>query len=76
MEPPWPHTSIHGFKSNETRFTKNCFRRSQLAADPGFNRGTRMTVKRAKLGQAYGRIDAETMVTIERCLAVFLGIVR
>ena len=35
-----------------------------------------MTVKRDKLGQAFGRIDADTMVEIERCLAVFLGIAK
>lgn len=35
-----------------------------------------MTVKREKLGQAFGRIDAATMVEIERCLAVFLGIAK
>ena len=33
-----------------------------------------MTVKRSKLRQAFGRIDADTMVQIERCLAIFLGI--
>lgn len=35
-----------------------------------------MTVKRDKLGQAFGRIDADAMVEIERCLAVFLGIAK
>ncbi len=35
-----------------------------------------MTVKRDKVGQAFGRIDAETMLEIERCLAVFLGIAK
>jgi mRNA interferase MazF len=35
-----------------------------------------MTVKRDKVGQAFGRIDADAMVEVERCLAVFLGIVR
>ena len=35
-----------------------------------------MTVKRDKLGPAFGRIDANTMVAVERCLAVFLGIAR
>jgi mRNA interferase MazF len=35
-----------------------------------------MTVKRDKLGQAFGRIDADTMVEVERCLAVFLGIAK
>lgn len=35
-----------------------------------------MTVKRDKLGQAFGRIDADAMIEIERCLAVFLGIAK
>ena len=35
-----------------------------------------MTVKRGKIGPAFGRIDADTLVEIERCLAVFLGIVN
>ena len=35
-----------------------------------------MTVKRNKIGQAIGRIDADAMVEIERCLAVFLGIAK
>ena len=35
-----------------------------------------MTVKRDKLGQAFGRIDVDVMVEVERCLAVFLGIVK
>jgi mRNA interferase MazF len=35
-----------------------------------------MTVKRDKVGQAVGRIDADAMVEVERCLAVFLGIAK
>lgn len=35
-----------------------------------------MTVKREKVGQAFGRMDADAMVQVERCLAVFLGIVK
>jgi mRNA interferase MazF len=35
-----------------------------------------MTVKRDKLGQAFGCIDADALVEVERCLAVFLGIAR
>lgn len=34
------------------------------------------TVKRDKIGQAFGRIDVDTMVEVERCLAVFLGIAK
>ncbi len=35
-----------------------------------------MTVKRAKVGQTFGRIDANAMVEVERCLAIFLGIAK
>ena len=35
-----------------------------------------MTVKREKLGPAFGRVNAEAMAEIERCLAVFLGIAK
>jgi mRNA interferase MazF len=35
-----------------------------------------MTVKRDKLGQSFGHIDADALVEVERCLAVFLGIVK
>lgn len=33
-----------------------------------------VTVKRDKIGAAFGRIDANAMVQVDRCLAVFLGI--
>ncbi|MDE2402311.1 MAG: type II toxin-antitoxin system PemK/MazF family toxin [Burkholderiales bacterium] len=35
-----------------------------------------MTVKRDKVGPAFGRINADAMVEVERCLAVFLGIAK
>lgn len=35
-----------------------------------------VTVKHDKVGQAFGRIDADTLVEVERCLAVFLGIAK
>ena len=35
-----------------------------------------MTVKRDKIGQAFGRLDADVLVEIERSLAVFLGIAK
>lgn len=35
-----------------------------------------MTVKRDKLGPAFGRIHVDALVELERCLAVFLGIVK
>ena len=35
-----------------------------------------MTVKRDKVGPAFGHIDADALVQIERCLALFLGIAK
>lgn len=35
-----------------------------------------MTVKRDKVGPAFGRIDEDVLVEVERCLAVFLGIAK
>lgn len=35
-----------------------------------------MTVKRDKVGPSFGRIEADALVEIERCLAVFLGIAK
>ena len=34
------------------------------------------TVRRDKLGRVIGRIDADALVEVERCLAVFLGIAK
>lgn len=35
-----------------------------------------LTVKRDKIGQAFGSVSVDTLVEIERCLAVFLGIAK
>lgn len=35
-----------------------------------------MTVKRDKVRPAFGRIDVGSLVEVERCLAVFLGIAK
>ncbi len=35
-----------------------------------------MTVKRDKVGPTFGRIDADALLEVERCLAVFLGIAK
>lgn len=35
-----------------------------------------MTVKRDKVGPAFGRINRNALVEVERCLAVFLGIAK
>jgi len=45
-------------------------KRSQVMSDKA------MTVKRDKVGPTFGRIDADAMVEVERCLAVFLGIAK
>lgn len=34
------------------------------------------TVKREKIGSAFGHIDEDALIEIERCLAVFLGIAK
>nr|WP_259646019.1 hypothetical protein [Pseudomonas ficuserectae] len=33
-----------------------------------------MTLKREKIGPTFGHIGVDSMVEVERCLAVFLGI--
>jgi mRNA interferase MazF len=35
-----------------------------------------MTVARDKVGPPFGRLEGETMLELERCLAVFLGIAK
>ena len=35
-----------------------------------------ITVKRDKVGPTFGRIHADALVEVERCLAVFLGIAK
>jgi mRNA interferase MazF len=35
-----------------------------------------LTVRKDKVGLAGGRLERETMLEIERCLAVFLGIAK
>ena len=35
-----------------------------------------VTVKRDKVGPSFGHIDVDTLVEVERCLAVFLGIAK
>ena len=45
-------------------------KRSQVMVDKA------VTVKRDKIGPSFGRIDADTLIEVERCLAVFLGIAK
>lgn len=35
-----------------------------------------MTVRRDRLGPVFGHLDAATLVAVERCLALFLGIAK
>ncbi|WP_209569581.1 type II toxin-antitoxin system PemK/MazF family toxin [Herbaspirillum sp. 1130] len=35
-----------------------------------------VTLAREKVGETFGRIDPDALVEVERCLAVFLGIVK
>lgn len=35
-----------------------------------------VTVRRDKLGRAFGRVEPETLHEVERCLAIFLGIAK
>ncbi|MFT4101845.1 MAG: type II toxin-antitoxin system PemK/MazF family toxin [Burkholderiaceae bacterium] len=35
-----------------------------------------MTVKRDKVGPTFGRLGADALVEVERCLALFLGIAK
>ncbi len=35
-----------------------------------------ITVRRDKLGPVFGHIEADALVAVERCLAVFLGIAK
>ena len=35
-----------------------------------------LTVKKDKVGYAFGRLESDTLIEVERCLAVFLGIAK
>jgi len=35
-----------------------------------------LTVKRERVGPAFGRIDPDALIEVERCLAIFLGIAK
>lgn len=58
----------------------------RITVQPSFDNGLQtpaqvmidktITVQRDRIGPVLGRIDADLMVKIERCLAVFLGVVR
>lgn len=50
--------------------TNNMQKPSQVMVDKA------MTVKRDKLGEAFGSADDEVMLEVGRCMAVFLGIAR
>ena len=58
----------------------------RITIEPGLENGLQkpsqvmvdkaMTIKRDKLGKPFGRIDANVMLEVERCLALFLGIAK
>lgn len=54
----------------------------QASAENGLQKNSQimvdkaMTVMREKIGVVFGRIDANTLIEVERCLAVFLGIAK
>jgi len=54
----------------------------QPSADNGLQKPSQvmvdktMTVKRDKVSQTFGRINADALMEVERCLAVFLGIAK
>ncbi len=50
--------------------TNGLDRRSQVMIDKA------MTILRTKIGGAFGRLDGDAMVEVERRLAVFLGIAK
>jgi len=35
-----------------------------------------LTIRRERIGPTFGRLDADTLLQVERCLAVFLGIAK
>jgi len=45
-------------------------RASQIMVDKA------MTVAREEVGEPFGQLEPETLVEVDRCLALFLGIVR
>ena len=64
VEAPWLRVSIQPDEHNGLR------QASQIMIDKP------MTVKRERLGPAFGHIDPESMIQVERGLAVFLGIAK
>ncbi len=54
----------------QPNFTNGLQKPSQVMIDKA------MTIKREKIGPAFGQIGLDAMVAVERCLAVFLGIAK
>lgn len=54
----------------------------QPSADNGLHRPSQVmidkavTVRRDKLGPAFGHLDANVLIQVERCLAIFLGVAK
>lgn len=77
------HASVTVLPITGTRVTAPLLRVTvQPGAENGLEKPSQvmvdkaMTVKRDKIGPAFGRIHADVMIEIERCLAVFLGIAK
>jgi len=77
------HTTVTVLPVTSTLIATPLFRVTvQPSAENGLQKPSQvmvdktMTVRGDKIGQAFGRIDADTMVEIERCLAVFVGIAK
>lgn len=77
------HTSVTVLPITSTLVVAPLLRvRLQPTASNGLQRPSQvmldkaMTVMREKIGATFGHIDADTMIEVERCLAVFLGIAK
>ena len=77
------HTSVTVLPVTSTLVTAPLLRITvQPSAENGLQKPSQvmvdktMTVTRDKVGPSFGRIEADALVQIERCLAVFLGIAK
>ncbi|MFT0533814.1 type II toxin-antitoxin system PemK/MazF family toxin [Castellaniella hirudinis] len=77
------HTSVTVLPISSTRVSAPLLR---IDVDPDAENGLQkpsqvmidkaLTVRRKKIGTAFGHLDTATLVQVERCLAVFLGIAK
>ena len=47
-----------------------------IAMQVDFGKPRSALVKKDKVGYAFGRLEPDTLIEVERCLAVFLGIAK